>query len=135
LDGRVGFVRGDISDSTNPMRYDRIRMNLPVTKEYDPTLPKLMKWNDTAQAVAGDIVTFMDDGRITGHSRENAWQVKLRFSSRSQFLGVQDAPRKCRPSSQSPGSWIGIIFKIDEAGVTQMTTQEKWDKFRGIILG
>jgi hypothetical protein len=34
-----------------------------------------------------------------------------------------------------PGSWIGIIFKIDEAGVTQMTTQEKWDKFRRIISG
>ena len=32
----------------NPMRYDRIRLNLPCMDIYDPQLPKLMKWNDLA---------------------------------------------------------------------------------------
>ena len=97
-------VRGDPSQDSNPMRYDSVRLNLPCMEDYNPELPKVMKWNSAALggkgAVSGDIITFVDDGRITGHSKENCHEVHRRFSSRVQFLGMQDAPRKFRPPSQ-----------------------------------
>ena len=71
------FTRGNPEDKANPMGYDRIRINLPGMAEYDPAFPKIMKWRDDALSpgageVAGDVVTFVDDVRITGHSKETA---------------------------------------------------------------
>ena len=40
---REEFVRGDPSLENNPMRYDRVVLNLPCTPSYDPLLPKVMK--------------------------------------------------------------------------------------------
>ena len=84
------------------MRYDRVILNLPCMTTYNPLLQKVMKWNDLAndgkEAVSGDAVTFVDDDiRISGHSKENCHGVHRRFSSRIQYLGMQDAPRKFRP--------------------------------------
>lgn len=132
------FVRGDPKANSNPMRYDRIRWNLPCMAAYDPGLPKVMKWNDQAMnnkgGVAGDVITFVDDGRITGFSKENCHEVHRRFASRIQFLGMQDAPRKFRPPSQlHAGAWTGTIFRINDQGITKSVSQEKWDKARSIV--
>ena len=56
-----------------------------------------MKWNSTGNCLAGDVITFVDDGRVTGSSKENCWGVYHQFASRMQFLGLQNAPRKFRP--------------------------------------
>ena len=86
--------------------YNRVQMNLPGLKSYDPRWPKVMKWNDTANkgssgTVAGDVITFVDDVQIVGFSKENCRMVHRQFTTRMQFLGMQDAPRKFRPPSQS----------------------------------
>jgi hypothetical protein len=128
------FVRGDPSAVDNPMRYDRVILNLPCTETYDPCLPKVMKWNDNAQAVAGDVGTFIDDGRLCGHSKENCHAVHRRFASRFQYLGTQDAPRKYRPPSQnSAGAWTGCIFKIESSTISKTVSQAKWDKGKEIV--
>ena len=132
------FVRGDPSHKSNPMRYDSIRLNLPCMVGYNPELPKVMKWNEQALdgegAVAGDVITFVDDGRITGHSKENCHNVHRRFSSRVQYLGMQDAPRKFRPPSQDKaGAWTGTIFRIGGQTITKSVAQAKWDKAREIV--
>ena len=133
------FVRGDPRSAQNPMRYDRVRLNLPCMPEYDPLLPKVMKWNDLANegrgAVSGDVVTFVDDVRISGFSKENCHEVHRRFSSRIQYLGMQDAPRKFRPPSQTQaGAWTGTIFRIDPDVISKSVSQEKWDRGRAIVL-
>ena len=132
------FVRGDPSLKSNPMRYDYIRLNLPCMKDYNPELPKVMKWNSEALdgigGVAGDVITFVDDGRLTGYSKENCHEVHRRFASRIQFLGMQDAPRKFRPPSQDKaGAWTGTIFRIDNEAITKSVAQDKWDKAQGIV--
>jgi hypothetical protein len=132
------LVRGDPADEGNPMRYDRVVLNLPCMETYDPGSPKVMKWNDLAftdrGAVAGDVITFVDDGRITGFSKENCHEVHRRFASRVQHLGMQDAPRKFRPPSQAKaGAWTGTIFRVGRDQITKSVSQEKWDRGRLLI--
>ena len=133
------FARGDPKRKSNPMGYNRIRLNLPGMADYDPSLPKVMKWRDGKSSVesghvAGDVVTFIDDVRITGYSKENCHAVRRQFASRIQFLGMQDAPRKFRPPSQeSAGAWTGTVFKVGLNSLTKSVSQEKWEKGRGIV--
>ena len=128
------FARGDPLDPQNPMGYDCIRLNLPGMNHFDPTLPKVMKWRTELGVVAGDIVTFVDDVRITGYSKENCHEVHRQFASRVQFLGMQDAPRKFRPPSQlQAGAWTGTIFRITPTVISKSVSQEKWEKGRVMI--
>ena len=127
------FARGNPRLEENPMRYDQVILNCPGSSTYNPSLPRVMKWNDIASAIAGDVVTFVDDLRASGYSFENGWQVARQIASRLQYLGIQDAPRKRRPSSQKPGAWAGAVFQIDPDKIIKTVTQEKWDKARRII--
>jgi hypothetical protein len=106
------FAVGDRRSKTNPMRWDKIWLNLPGSPKYNPSLPMVMKWNQLAERIAGNIVTFVDDLRLTGYSIENAWAVARNILSQLQYLGIQDSPRKRLPPSQSPGAWAGAIVKF-----------------------
>ena len=128
------FARGDPLIPENPMGYDCIRLNLPGMNHFDPTLPKVMKWRTELGVVAGDIVTFVDDVRITGYSKENCHDVHRQFASRIQYLGMQDAPRKFRPPAQlQAGAWTGTIFRITPTIISKSVSQEKWEKGRGMV--
>lgn len=134
------FARGNPSRPSNPMGYDRVRLNLPGMSTYDPASPKVMKWRDGVTGdsksghVAGDVVTFVDDVRITGFSKANCWNVYRQFASRIQFLGMQNAPRKFRPPSQvNAGAWTGTIFRIGSDRITKSVSQEKWEKGRKMV--
>ena len=88
-----------------------------------------MKWVSDPGAVAGDVVTFVDDVRMTGYSKENCHGVHWQFASRMQRLGMQDAPRKFRPPSlDQAGAWTGTIFKISVIKISKSVSQEKWEK-------
>lgn len=133
------FAKGNPADKANPMGYDRIRSNLPGMANYDPSLPKIMKWRNGSSdsdigSVAGDVVTFIDDVRITGSSKEMCHAVRRQFAGRIQYLGMQDAPRKFRPPSQSSaGAWTGTVFKVGSRRITKSVSQEKWEKGRTIV--
>ena len=70
------FARGDPALECNPMGYDAVRLNLPGMDQYDPKMPKVMKWRTRLGVVAGDVLTFVDDVRITGYSKENCHEVQ-----------------------------------------------------------
>ena len=128
------FARGNPRNLTNPFGYDQILLNLPSMESYDPTKPKLMKWNSALNAMAGDVVTFVDDVRMTGSSKENCHEVHHRFASRMQYLGLQDAPRKFRPPSQvGAGAWTGTIFCVGKDTISKTVSAEKWGKGRAMI--
>ena len=127
------FSRGNPLDAGNALRYDRVILNLPGMPDFDPSKPNVMKWNDTVDRLAGDIITFVDDLRASGYDRENAWQVARQITSRLQYLGIQDAARKRRPSSQSGGAWAGTIFLITENTICKTVSQEKWEKGKKLV--
>jgi hypothetical protein len=91
------FAQGNRKASINAMRWDHIILNHRGPQDYDPALPWVTKWDDVVSPTAGDAVTFVEDVRGSGHSLENAWQVRRQYISRYQYLGIQDAPRKFRP--------------------------------------
>jgi hypothetical protein len=127
------FCRGPASAKDNPMGYDEVRLNLPGSSDYNPSLPRVMKWNQAAKAIAGDVVTFVDDLRASGHSVENSWQVSRQLGSQLQYLGIQDAPRKRRPPSQTPGAWAGGIFLSANGRITKYFSVEKWKRGQTMI--
>jgi hypothetical protein len=130
------FARGNPSVPSNPMGYNDVILNLPGSLSYDPNQPKVMKWRTKDNCIAGDVITFVDDVRVTASSKEGCWSVYHQFASRIQFLGMQNAPRKFRPPSQSQaGAWTGTIFRIDSGSVAKTVSQEKWLKGRDIVRG
>ena len=123
------FARGNPSNRRNPMGYNKIIFNLPGMDNYDPSRPKLTKWNSLSDCMAGDVITFVDDVRITGSSKGKCRAVHRQFASRMQYLGLQDAPRKFRPPSQvQAGAWTGTIFKVDRSIISRLCLKKSGTK-------
>jgi hypothetical protein len=84
--------------------------------------------------MASDVVTYIDDLRTIGASEELCQEVTHRVASVVNYLGMQDAPRKRRAPSQSPGAWAGSMVTTDDSGVYVSVSQERWDKTKQILL-
>ena len=91
------FVIGNHSDKDNHLRWDRVKLNLPGSRHFNPALPWIVKWNDQIENIAADIVAFVDDLRVSSVDEETAWAVGRQLGSRLQYLGIQDTPRKTKP--------------------------------------
>ena len=51
------------------------------------------------------------------------------------YLGIQDATRKRRPITQTPGEWTGsIVLSVEGVGVFVTISQQKWDRTRAILI-
>ena len=59
------LVYGDRGDPSNPFRWHAVRLNLPGSKDYDPSLPWVSKVRLDG-LVACEVYFYVDDGRITG---------------------------------------------------------------------
>ena len=127
------FIRGNHLSPLNPMRWDIVKLNLPGSVTFNPSKPRVMKWNSELQIIAGDIIAFVDDLRATGCTMEHAWQVARTTASRLQYLGCQDAARRRRPPTLTPGAWAGAVFRTSDTSVVKLVSQEKWDKARNLI--
>ena len=55
-------------------------------------------------------------------------------STRLQYLGNQDAARKRRPPTLTPGAWAGAVFKVGESFLRKTVTKEKWEKGKTYII-
>jgi hypothetical protein len=132
------FARGDPREQTNPMRWDEVRLNLPGDPRWSPSLPRVMKWDQSVNNIASEVTAFVDDLRFSGWSEEQTWQSAHVFVSRLQYLGMQDAPRKRRPPFRKTGAWAGAIFNTLNERITQTVSLEKWLKAKSyieVILG
>ena len=126
------FIRGDEKCKNNPLRWDRVVLNLIGASDYNPAMPNVMKWDDIAGRVAGDIRAYVDDLRAIGWSLEHAWQIARLIASRLQYLCIQDAARKRRVDN---GPWAGGVYLTSESKIQKTVVEEKWNKGRNYILG
>lgn len=69
------LIRGDPRDANNIFRWDRIRLNLPGSENYQPDKPWVSKVRDEDGHIAVDFVTFVDDARPTGPSKRDRKSV------------------------------------------------------------
>jgi hypothetical protein len=130
----VEFVVGDKACPDNPFRWDRVVLNLPGDPDYNPSMPRVYKWNELLKAIAADLYCFMDDFRLAGPTEEQTKRCTHRLESRMSYLGIQDATRKRRPITQRPGEWNrSIIIAVEEVGLFVTVTEKKWLKTKNIL--
>jgi hypothetical protein len=83
--------------------------------------------------MAADAFYSVDDARPTGPSKKEAWQPARKVGTTFSWLGIQDAARKRRDSSQQPGAWAGAVVVATGEGVYLLVSQEKWDKVKVLL--
>ena len=127
-------IMGDRKDSSNPFYWGSVILNYPGTPAYNPTLPRVYKWNEIVQAIAGDQKTYVDDTRAIGHDEANCDALQHQLESGMTYYGMQDAARKRRPSSQRQGAWSGSkTVTIEGLGVFVQAMKSKWTKVQEIL--
>jgi hypothetical protein len=126
-------ILGDRKDRSNPFRWDTVELNLPGSVAYNPTLPWIFKRRTEDNRIAADLHTYIDDNRVTANDEGEAWNASSRIAKCCAWLGMQDAARKRRAPSMTPGAWAGTIIRTDGIIVERMVSQERWDKTRDKI--
>jgi hypothetical protein len=78
---------------------------------------------------------YTDDFILTGPDMEKCWMASRRAAIICKHLGIEDAPRKRREVSRSPGPWAGSMVYTDdaEAGVRVMVSRKKWAKAKRLL--
>ena len=119
-------------DKKNIFRWARVEINLPGSREYDSSKPWICKVREDGQ-IAVDIHTYVDDLRGTAPSREEAWLASSAMAKGAAFFGLQDAARKRRPPSQTPGAWAGAVVETTGDAVYKTVSAERWKKTKGHV--
>jgi hypothetical protein len=88
------IIRGDHTQHANPFHFDAVRLNLPGSLSYNPSLPRVSKIVSASGKIAGDLGTYVDDLRPVGSSERHCVAVAHRISTLLCYLGIQDALRK-----------------------------------------
>jgi hypothetical protein len=127
------IIRGDPLDSTIIFRWDIIRLNLPGSNNYTPSLPWVSKIRLSDASLACDLIIYVDDVRTMGNTFDECKAASRRAASVLNSLEIQDAPRNRRDPSQTPGAWAGSICLSDTHTVDLVVSQEHWDKAKGMI--
>ena len=125
LDEQIGGCRFDVN---NVFRWDVIRLNLPGSPDYTPSLPWVSKVRLEDGNVAADRSIFVDDIRVTGNTQEEAWAASRRVGSVCSYHGIQDSSRKRRQVSQEPGAWAGSVVWARGEEVILLASDDKWLK-------
>ena len=76
------FALGNREDLTNVFRWDTIKLNLPGSASFNPSLPWIMKWNELIKNLAAKIVAFLDDLRISAIDEETVWRAARQIAAR-----------------------------------------------------
>jgi hypothetical protein len=122
-------ILGDPKDSLNVFQWEEVRLNLPGMAE-----SWVAKVREDGR-VAADLFIYMDDFCPTGPDAEECWRDSRRVASICNHLGIQDAPRKRRGVSRSPGPWTGsMVYRDDaEAGVRVLVSRKKWAEAKQLL--
>jgi hypothetical protein len=124
---------GSDGKELNPFQWERVNLNLPGSETYDPCQPWIVKTRADGRK-ACDMHSFVDDERVHGPDQNLTWQASHVLAAKQGYLGVQDAGRKARLSSKTPGAWAGsIVHVVPGLGVCVLTSNNKWKKMKSIL--
>jgi hypothetical protein len=126
-------VRGNTDDLNNPFGFDQVLLNLPGDPAYDPRQAKVIKFNTQFNSVAGDMLTYVDDTRVSGSTFDHCWAVCHKIGTTLCYLGIQDALRKRSIPSQLAGAWAGTLTQTPNDAIIISCTQEIWSKARAYV--
>ena len=124
LDETIG---GDRHDPNNVFRWKWVAMNLPGSPGYNPLLPWVSKIREDG-SLAADRAIFVDDIRTAASSQEDCWRACRVVGHTCSFFGIQDASRKRRQVSQTPGAWAGSVVWTTKDSAYNLVSDDKWAK-------
>jgi hypothetical protein len=127
------IIWGSRKHPANVFQWDRVEMNLPGLANYDQRLLWVSKVREADGRIAADVVTYVDDVWPLGPSKKEGWQAALKMAQILSYLCLQDAPRKRRNSSKTPGAWAGGVVRSCDGEVSVLLPQGKWDKLKALI--
>jgi hypothetical protein len=125
-------IRGDRFDASSIFRWDRVILNLPGSSTYSPARSWVYKVRSDG-VLASDFSIYVDDVRTMGNTVEDERLASRAVASILNSLGLQDAARKRRDGSQTPGAWAGSIVHTSDGVVSISVSQERWDKAKVIL--
>ena len=76
-------------------------------------------------SIANDLVIYVDDDGTSASGYSECRKVSRRVASIANYLGFQDAARKRRDPSTTPGPWGGSIVLTDKHQVEVSVSQEQ----------
>ena len=126
------LIMGDRRDPLNPFRWNRVVLNQPGDENYQGSLPWIMQVREDGK-LATAVCQYIDDLRTCASSEKDAWDASCRIGKVLTSLGLQDAARKRREPSQTPGAWSGATVVMTGDQVYQSVTQDRWVKTQGLI--
>ena len=77
---------GNPKDKNNPFSWHSVRLNLPGTEGYDPTMSWIAKLRKDG-LVASDIAQYVDCVRIIAATEELAWLCSSKMAKGSSMFG------------------------------------------------
>ena len=80
-------IRGDRHDPSNPLQWNGIMLNLPGTRQYNPSIAWLSK-RRTDGSLASDFVTFVDDLRLAAQGGKRVRELGHTVSTKQAYLGI-----------------------------------------------
>ena len=127
------ICKGDPSDSKNEFQFESCHLNLPCSKGYDPSMPRVMLLRKDGELATTE-VTFVDDCHVAGRAKEREFDHVMsgckQLKSRMNSVGNQADDRKFRQPSYTPGAWNGVIIHTNTPFPHKSTTSKKWVKFK-----
>jgi hypothetical protein len=132
VQGGLRIKRGILGDrhlKSNVFRWSYVEANLPGALSYTPGRAWCSKRREDG-TLAADIHSYVDDGRETGGSYDDAWLASTQVGKGTAHLGCQDAARKRRAPALEPGAWAGASVSATDTDVYKSVTQERWDKLK-----
>ena len=109
-------------------------LDYPGTPSYNPTIPRVYKWNEVAKAIAGNQKTYVDDTRPIGHNEDNCNALIHQIETGMAYYGLPEATWKRKPAMQRQGAWAGSrSISIKGIGLFAQAMKSKWSKVQGIL--
>jgi hypothetical protein len=125
------MAQGNPQDESNPFHYHSCWLNLPMAKNYDPSMPQVMLLKKNGE-LATRRVTFVDDLHATSHGKlgKEAREAARVLACKMNHKGNQCAARKFGPPTLIPRPWNRIMTHTDEPYPVKGTTAKKWVRGR-----
>jgi hypothetical protein len=120
-------ILGDRSELGNPFHWEKVCTNMPGDENYVATLPWIQKKRRDGHLTT-ELVQYIDDLRTTAKDKALAWVASSRIAKICCWLGLQDAARKRREPSRSPGAWTGATVSTDCDNTYKSVTEDRWEK-------
>jgi hypothetical protein len=128
----IEIMRRSRYDEMSAFAWATLELNLPTSKNYDPQMLRVIKRRKDG-LLACDEVTFVDDGRPVGPTKQHVEKAVRQFGSGIQHLGAQEAARKRRCVGQRNGACAGNVVYTDHGMDRKFVSQVKWDKGKDMI--